>query len=1058
MRSASLVLAGTTAGIMLAPGAFNPEATAAAPAAAAPTAAPAAAAPTASSAGTPGNLLTGDQASFTSSTGGWSASGANVSWTPSVGDSSPGALVLTATGTQGMSAASGVPPPGLAQQLLGSSDPGGLVPATPGTVYAGGAAVEAATASQAVEPLLAFYGSSGDLISTVFGPGTEAQVTGSTTETQPSAWTEATAVSALAPSSTAWVALVVDVPTTTTGDVVYLDDAWILSTSDEAPAVTGPLHTSGNQIVDANGRPVTLRGVVLQGLEASSTAPGVTYRSVLEAKAWGANFIRLPLGEQFWLSTNQNCDYDPNYESRVDQVVNWITSLGMVVLLDLHYNTVAPAGTCEVGAQHDMADASQAIPFWSQVAARYAANPLVAFDLYNEPHGISDAVWLNGGTTTDAYGGETYVAAGMQQLYSAVRSTGADNLVFISGNNWANDVPSALVSGINIVYAVHAYTCPASAPPSCTNSSPYDPSQILNGWVGLSASQPVVVTEFGWPSQSDGTYNANVISYATSHGWGWSAFAWEQLTYPSAWDLAATWLSDGTAVPSPSGMPVLCALAHAASGLEVCSPPPIVRAVSPSSGPTAGGTTVTVTGTGFVPGNTSVYFGTAPGGDVSVSSADELTATSPSGSGTVDVTVVTPSAVSARGSSDKFTFASTDQTTNLGFAPLSSPVRIADTRSGATDPSTYAGETLCAGCSLTIDVPTGEVAQNASAIVAQLSAVGPSSAGFLSIYPAGSAPPATSNVNFVAGQDVGNLVTVGLGIDPSNRAPAITVLNGPSGTAGPSTDITLDLYGYYAPASATSGDPYVPMTPARIFDTRAGSGEPGQGQTLANGGSVQIPVTGVGGVPSQKVSAVVVNIGVTNTTSASFIQGYPTGSPPSSSTPTVDQNWVAGETLSTKAIIGVGAGGSITLTNHDGDVDVVVDVDGYFTSPGASGALFNLLPAPVRITDTRPGGVGGGTSYSLEVAGSNGVPAGATAGVLNVTDLATGGNFLTVYPAGSAVPLAADVNYAPGDTATVVANACYGTVGTGGETEIYNGPSTTAAANIVVDLFGYFTG
>jgi hypothetical protein len=142
-----------------------------------------------------------------------------------------------------------------------------------------------------------------------------------------------------------------------------------------------------------------------------------------------------------------------------------------------------------------------------------------------------------------------------------VRATGSENLVFISGNNWANTPPPTPVTGSNIVYAVHYYTCPSAAPPGCTNPNPYDPSQDLNRWTTLSATEPVMITEFGWPSQRSGTYNANVIAYATEQGWGWSAFAWEDRQYTTEWDLNASWLSGGTAEPSPSGMPVLLALA-----------------------------------------------------------------------------------------------------------------------------------------------------------------------------------------------------------------------------------------------------------------------------------------------------------------------------------------------------------------------------------------------------------------------------------------------------------------------------------------------------------------
>ena len=78
-----------------------------------------------------------------------------------------------------------------------------------------------------------------------------------------------------------------------------------LSTPSVAPSVVGPLSTSGNQIMQADGKPVTLRGVVMPGLEQSGTlaGTGVSQQAVIEAKAWGANFVRVPLGEQFWLTS-----------------------------------------------------------------------------------------------------------------------------------------------------------------------------------------------------------------------------------------------------------------------------------------------------------------------------------------------------------------------------------------------------------------------------------------------------------------------------------------------------------------------------------------------------------------------------------------------------------------------------------------------------------------------------------------------------------------------------------------------------------------------------------
>ncbi len=69
---------------------------------------------------------------------------------------------------------------------------------------------------------------------------------------------------------------------------------------------------------------------------------------------------------------------------------------------------------------------------------------------------------------------------------------------------------------------------------------------------------------------------------------------------------------------------------------------PTVSSVSPGSGPTAGGTAVTIAGSGFVPGAT-VKFGANPATGVTVNSSSSITATSPAGgAGSVDVTVTTP--------------------------------------------------------------------------------------------------------------------------------------------------------------------------------------------------------------------------------------------------------------------------------------------------------------------------------------------------------------------------------------------------------------------------------
>ena len=102
------------------------------------------------------------------------------------------------------------------------------------------------------------------------------------------------------------------------------------------------------------------------------------------------------------------------------------------------------------------------------------------------------------------------------------------------------------------------------------------------------------------------------------------------------------------------------------------TPLPTVKALLPASGPTAGGTVVTVEGGGLT-GASAVLFGSKPGSHIDVVNADSLKVTAPAGTGTVDVTVTTPLGTSAASSKDHFTYA--PRPTVTGLTPASGPVR-----------------------------------------------------------------------------------------------------------------------------------------------------------------------------------------------------------------------------------------------------------------------------------------------------------------------------------------------------------------------------------------------
>jgi hypothetical protein len=95
----------------------------------------------------------------------------------------------------------------------------------------------------------------------------------------------------------------------------------------------------------------------------------------------------------------------------------------------------------------------------------------------------------------------------------------------------------------------------------------------------------------------------------------------------------------------------------------------LVTNIDPRSGPSTGGTAVTITGTGFTCA-TGVSFGSTAETNFNIVNDTQITINSPAGSGTVDVTVTTPGGTSAPGSSD-------DQFTYIPFPSVSevSPAR-----------------------------------------------------------------------------------------------------------------------------------------------------------------------------------------------------------------------------------------------------------------------------------------------------------------------------------------------------------------------------------------------
>ena len=110
----------------------------------------------------------------------------------------------------------------------------------------------------------------------------------------------------------------------------------------------------------------------------------------------------------------------------------------------------------------------------------------------------------------------------------------------------------------------------------------------------------------------------------------------------------------------------------AANQFTYVTPVPNVTAVTPNTGTTAGGTAVTLTGTGFA-GATAVRFGTTAATGFTVNSDSSITATAPAGSGSVNITVTTPAGTSLATGVNQFTYVAPAPTVTA-LAPSSGPI------------------------------------------------------------------------------------------------------------------------------------------------------------------------------------------------------------------------------------------------------------------------------------------------------------------------------------------------------------------------------------------------
>ncbi len=357
--------------------------------------------------------------------------------------------------------------------------------------------------------------------------------------------------------------------------------------------------------------------------------------------------------------------------------------------------------------------------------------------------------------------------------------------------------------------------------------------------------------------------------------------------------------------------------------------------------------------------------------------------------------------------------------TPLRFVPIT-PCRAADTRLTGSRlyPNLIQYFILSnSGCGVPI---------TAQAYSINVTAVPSGPLGYLTVG-SSSAQPFVSTLNALDGRVKANAVIV------AALRGAVTAV------ASNSTDLVLDVNGYFVDGTGPSVLAFYPLAPCRVLDTR--NGGPPFSALETRDVAVQLSACNV------PATAQAYSLNFTAIPHEPL--GYLTVWPKDEAQPLVSTlNAPTGTVTANAAIVPAGTAGDISVfaTNQ---TDLVIDINGYFAPPAAGGLSFYPV-APCRALDTRyeNGLLQGALSVNVN-AGGCAVPANAAAFVMNATVVPSGGlGYLTLWPDGATQPVASTLNALDGAITSNMAIV----PSTNGSIDAY----TSNQTQLILDLSGYF--
>ncbi|MFL6088824.1 MAG: carboxypeptidase regulatory-like domain-containing protein [Aeromicrobium sp.] len=260
------------------------------------------------------------------------------------------------------------------------------------------------------------------------------------------------------------------------------------------------------------------------------------------------------------------------------------------------------------------------------------------------------------------------------------------------------------------------------------------------------------------------------------------------------------------------------------------------------------------------------------------------------------------------------------------FTPVT-PFRMFDTRQ--SNPATCApSSTKVAGDatlqSLLSACPGNIPGSGVGAAVVNVTVAGPSAAGFITAYATDENKPLAANVVFAAGQTIANAATVKVGSIGAG-AGKTSFFNGSAGA----TDLISDFAGYFRSGAGVLTGAYNPVTPARLLDTRTGTGA--QKVRVPAQGKLTFQVSGLGGV-DESAGAAVLNVFAIGSGAPGYITAYPTPANLQDPAPTAaNLVFASGQSVGNLVTVKLSTDGKVTLFNGSGaSIDLAADIAGWY--------------------------------------------------------------------------------------------------------------------------------